>query len=423
MKALIVDDEKHVREAIHLLVDWESLGIGEIREASEGAAAIAIIKEWRPEIIFTDIMMPGVDGCELLSWIQQHAPESKSIVISGHDDFRFVRHSMTTGGIDYILKPIDADQLEAAVKQAVAMRREEDLAREEQQSRNIEVNLLKPVYREKMFTELIQHGTSNGGKLMDLQREFPELETAEHCSCSLIILSGMDDAVRRKYEKHRDLLFFTLTNICNDFLLEERIGFAFRYWANDEEVALLHWDDLHRLDELLPAINAAFLSTLSTRFDIGVSSVKAFPAEVQAAYHEAKTALLQRNIASSEHRVYLFGGSQQTKANPERDVMEEIQAYIDSHYNAELSLQHISDKFFLSREYISRRFKQKTGVNLSEYVEQLRINYAKSYVLNPQLKISQVAQIVGYQDDKYFSRVFKKLTGCSPNDYRQAHRK
>lgn len=115
MKALIVDDEKHVRDAIRLLVDWDRYGIRTILEAPEGLTAIQLIEAEQPEIIFTNMLMPLMNGSELLEWIQEHAPHSKTIVISGHDDFGFVRHTIKYGGMDYILKPIDEAQLNEAV--------------------------------------------------------------------------------------------------------------------------------------------------------------------------------------------------------------------------------------------------------------------------------------------------------------------
>jgi len=86
-----------------------------------------------------------------------------------------------------------------------------------------------------------------------------------------------------------------------------------------------------------------------------------------------------------------------------------------------MTLQHISDRFYLSREYISRRFKQEFGENISDYIARVRIEKAKQLLLSPNLRIAQIAEIIGYQDEKYFSKVFKKMVGQSPNEYRKKH--
>ncbi|GGF97301.1 response regulator [Paenibacillus abyssi] len=103
----------------------------------------------------------------------------------------------------------------------------------------------------------------------------------------------------------------------------------------------------------------------------------------------------------------------------ERNVISDIKDYINHHLNEDVSLQQLASRFYLSREYVSRRFKQETGQNLSEYVERLRIDKAKLLLGNPMYRITEIAEMVGYPDEKYFSKVFKKHIGCSPNQFRK----
>lgn len=88
--------------------------------------------------------------------------------------------------------------------------------------------------------------------------------------------------------------------------------------------------------------------------------------------------------------------------------MSEIARYMDAHYQEDLSLQQIAARFYLSREYISRKFKQQFGLNWSEYLGKLRINNAKLLLQNPSLRVAKISEMVGFQDEKYFSKVFKK---------------
>ena len=104
-------------------------------------------------------------------------------------------------------------------------------------------------------------------------------------------------------------------------------------------------------------------------------------------------------------------------AQRERNIVHAIAEYIDRHYHEDISLQHISDRFYMSREYISRKFKQELHENISDYIARIRIDKAKQRLRRPQLRIAQIAEFVGYQDEKYFSKVFK-IVGQSPNEYR-----
>ena len=111
LKAIIIDDEKHVREGIMLLANWDQYGITDIYEAKDGEEAKSMILKHHPEIIFTDMNMPKVDGIDLLKWIHTSDFTSKTIVVSGYDDFNYMRNAIAYGSFDYILKPIEPEIL------------------------------------------------------------------------------------------------------------------------------------------------------------------------------------------------------------------------------------------------------------------------------------------------------------------------
>ena len=91
--------------------------------------------------------------------------------------------------------------------------------------------------------------------------------------------------------------------------------------------------------------------------------------------------------------------------------------YIKMHYTQQIRQQEIADYFFISKEYLSRKFKQEFQVSMVDYINQLRINRAKELLAAPSAKVNEVALAVGFSDEKYFSTVFKKITGMSPKNY------
>lgn len=103
----------------------------------------------------------------------------------------------------------------------------------------------------------------------------------------------------------------------------------------------------------------------------------------------------------------------------EKAKMSDIAAFIEQNYQAELSLQDIAKRFFVSREYVSRKFKLEYGINITDYISGIRIDKAKLLMVNPNLRIAKIAEMVGFHDEKYFSKVFKKQEGISPKAYRQ----
>jgi two-component system response regulator YesN len=532
MKVLIVDDERHVREAIRLLLDWKTFGIETILEAHDGNMAIDLIEHEKPQLVITDMMMPGKKGTELLAWINQHAPRTKTIVISGYDDFDFVRKTVKYGGMDYILKPIDPLQLNEAVTKAVNSRKMDDEGSEKEQRKAIEINQLRPVYWDKMLTHLLDDPSYFTSILDTLHNDFGFNKEVETCRVAVLTTDTINPIIRTKFAGSEDLLYFSLLNICNEFVRHDNQGVAFHH--DHGNIVLILWKHTENAAALLETINIGIQKALGSQLEFGVGSERKLPLGLKHSYDEAIIVLRQRNMQMVRPRIHCFdpnesprhvrvhlseyedrlrlairtgqtqpikeavqlwidqveqmsyinieqlelwrheysvikarwfkellGDLPNTQLFPSetavfivpleqngslalqqwRDELEdglanlsrlfvehkrqdehiifEIVKYIDAHYANDLTLQDIAERFFLSREYISRKFKQQFLENLSDYIERIRFDKAKLLLMNPQYKIVQIAKLVGYNDEKYFSKVFKKLEGVSPNEYRK----
>jgi two-component system response regulator YesN len=536
MKVLIVDDEKHVRDAIRLLVDWAKHGIDGILEAPEGETAVRILEAEKPEIVFTDMRMPIMDGVGLLEWIHEHHPSCKTIVVSGHDDFDFVRHTVKYGGLDYILKPIDPDELDGALAKAVDAWKRENEARLRDQIRAIQINEIKPVYWDRLFSGLIADEAAAPALPAQFGQEFGLPVLPGEARVAVMTIDTMPRAVRGKFGSDLDLLFFSLANIANEYLHKDRAGHAFRNWNSRSELIIVCWRDMDGLQERIRRINEGFRTALGGSLDAGIGSAARFPAGLGESYREAAGVLRQRNLLGKagkmlthdpagaprftplpfsrheagfraavagrreslireavdrwiddvraldaitpeqlelwNHEYAVFktrclseslpggqpgipGGAGEDAAfifpldddgalslpllketvtrdllrlsaelarlaQRERNIIRDIVDYIERHYHEDISLQHIADRFFLSREYISRKFKQELDENISDFITRIRIGKAKQLLGSPGLRIADIAEMIGYHDEKYFSKVFKKNVGLSPTDYRKA---
>ncbi|MCL2153292.1 MAG: response regulator [Oscillospiraceae bacterium] len=121
-KILIAEDELMIRQGIKYLVDWERHGFEVVAVARNGQEALKMIEETRPDIIITDILMPVMNGIELIKEISRLYPEIHVIVLSGYSDFEYVKNSFRFGAIDYILKPsLKPDELLSAVIKAAKL--------------------------------------------------------------------------------------------------------------------------------------------------------------------------------------------------------------------------------------------------------------------------------------------------------------
>lgn len=99
-------------------------------------------------------------------------------------------------------------------------------------------------------------------------------------------------------------------------------------------------------------------------------------------------------------------------------TVEKVCAYIDEHIGEDLSLVRLADMIHFNPSYLSRLFKQEQGINLSDYIEQLRLRKAKKLLGSDELKVAEVGSLVGYDSPQSFTRFFKKMTRMTPQDYR-----
>lgn len=135
-KVLIVDDEPWVAYGIANLIDWESLGFEIIGEVHDGITALNMIIDKQPELIISDIRMPGLDGIQLLEKIKEKQLDTKVILVSGYAEFEYAQKALRLGAYDYLLKQVDKNKLTDTV-----LRLTEDLQNRHQADKEFDVLL------------------------------------------------------------------------------------------------------------------------------------------------------------------------------------------------------------------------------------------------------------------------------------------
>ena len=156
-KMMIVDDERLIREGLSKL-NWKQYGI-EIRAVCKnGLEAVEKIKEDIPDIIMFDICMPIMDGLELATYINKNHPDINMVVLSGYSDFTYAKECIKLGVFDYILKPIDSDQLSSAFRRVVKL-----LAEEKDKIRQNDIS--EEIIKETIAEKLVQGKDVYGAEL------------------------------------------------------------------------------------------------------------------------------------------------------------------------------------------------------------------------------------------------------------------
>src|SRR5690606_23568243 len=262
-----------------------------------------------------DMMMASGHGMELMEWISEFAGSIKFIVVSGHNDFDFVRNTVRHGGIDYILKPIDAEAINAAVHKAVTEWREEERERIDMQRQNIQLNEFKPVYGEKLLSSLIDDQNAAEASIRRLRNEGAVPMEADTVQLTLLQLDASDALLIQRFGNDSELMHFAIINICNEFLAKERSGIAFKYWGAPWEIIILAWEPACDIQKLISRINEGLLHTLQRRMHFGIGPAGRLPHSLPAQYAEAKSALARRNLLRSDAYVHSLGAGSEDPAD------------------------------------------------------------------------------------------------------------
>lgn len=212
LKAILVDDEILIREAMRDHIDWESLGFLLIGTCANGREAMEEIKKGNPDVVITDICMPYADGLEVAKFIYENHPNCKVIILSGYDNFEYAREAIRYQVMKYLLKPVTANQLKTLLTEV-----KEELEKEKREKEYFEkiqtmYEKNKPYFKERFLNQLMR-GTNSRG----FQREWLEMYG--------ISLNGEWFSVAQIYSEHLasydDLQLFILFNIAEELLKEE----------------------------------------------------------------------------------------------------------------------------------------------------------------------------------------------------------
>jgi two-component system response regulator YesN len=115
LKAVVFDDEYIVCQGLSRMIDWQRFGVELVGTAGDGLAALQLFREQRPDIVLTDIRMPGMDGLQLIETVADEAKDTMFIVLSGFNEFEYVRRAIGLGVVDYLEKPITVQKIEEAM--------------------------------------------------------------------------------------------------------------------------------------------------------------------------------------------------------------------------------------------------------------------------------------------------------------------
>lgn len=155
-RVLIADDEPKVLLLIRSLIEWDELGLQLVATANDGISALALIGEHKPDIVITDIRMPGYDGIELIARAQEFNPAIDFIIISGYRHFDYAQKAIRFGVEDYLLKPLKAVEINQTLRKMIEKYRLRDLARQREEEIGARIEEEVRIRQERFLAVLAQ---------------------------------------------------------------------------------------------------------------------------------------------------------------------------------------------------------------------------------------------------------------------------
>ena len=390
---MIVDDEPLVRQGIIRSVNWDNHGVEQIEEASDGQQALEKYRETRVDILITDIKMPRMNGLELIRELRGESTQPIIIVLSGYSDFAYLQEAIRMEVTDYLLKPLDPEELHEVIGTAVSRirmkRRGDALARAGK-------NLL----RENTFLRLIEGNIGNNELKDKLKNLNIQINKGTYRISVLKILSGEEAD-----KKEVSLMIYAAANVCDELMKERQYGLSFSCMEN---YVILLYDRRQTLAQI-QAFEEEVRGTLARLLKVKVRSGMGVEVEeleeVACSFQEAKKSLEEQS-----------GGAPVKEYSK---LVSDLLQYLGEHYRDNLFLKEIAAAFYVNPSYLGYIFKKEYGESFIDCVNRHKVEYAKEQLLTTNLKIYEIAENVGFTDTRYFVKIFKKYMGVNPSKIRR----
>lgn len=407
MNVLIVDDEQYIVDYLKNILPWQRFGFYNVKGYHNSVEAKQYLLECSPELLITDIRMPVVSGLDLAKLVVEHQLPTRIIMLSGYSDFTYAQQALRLGVVDYLVKPIQAQDLVAAVqrvRETFSLQDNIELTNErfkqvilkalssQTVATEIEDNLflnqgiaLIPHY----YTKYIQEAIGNEYiTVLPLSHTIEGIEVKpfnfqnlyELLSCKLVIYSKNNGLYLRDYQQlvqqnKWEQLLMQLKNI-------NSVG------VTQLDIDILY-DLTHYFSDILQNMN--LLEVLQT-----------------GALHTYLIDFIENIVMEKD-----------STRDMHKKAVETIVTYIQDNSGESITLDQLSELVYMHPVTVSRIFKSTTGVTLSQYIMKMRLENAAKLLSQSELRISDIAQVVGYKKTQYFIQLFKKNYGMTPQQYRR----
>ncbi|MBR3574348.1 MAG: response regulator [Lachnospiraceae bacterium] len=410
MKVFLADDEIVVREGIRESFPWDETPYTLVGEAPDGEMALPIIRDTNPDIVITDIRMPFMDGIELCRILRAQMPWIGIIVLSGYDEFEYARQCIRLGVREYLVKPINAENLREALDKVSEQLKEERKTIEHAASLRARLGSDEQLVKEKLIASLYSEEAA-------AEDSHSVLKHLHSMGCNVIApFYAVVDAAFDPVGKGQEAAFN----------LSESSGGVMHASSSRTGAALLVLgDNAGDAEERAYAFATSLVRELERigcdKIRVGIGDIVDTPEEILRSF---KTARHIRHILveHTDEKPMILGTREMGEVSDDpgtSKVISDAKLYMSEHFtDPNLMLQDVAKSVNMSNSRFSTVFSQQNGQTFTEYLISLRLGKAKEMLRTTGVKSTQIARECGYNDSHYFSYIFKKNVGITPSEYR-----
>lgn len=310
LKIMIIDDEFYFREALKVSVPWKELGFEICGEAKNGKDALEKVADLNPDIMIVDINMPIIDGLEFIQSVKEKGIESKFIILTGHSEFNYAKQAVQLGVNNYILKPVNEEELISSLFEIKEIIKRETSIKFEFEGLKQQVRDSLPLLKDKLLNELLQ------GSLIPKENE--TLKKMEYLKINinsdyfLVITIELDCGDDTSWDNEEKQLWkYAVSNITSE-ILDEKFIFDICYDIDDRICIIVGMDGtqnksdfLTLLECRLELVRTAVCKHLDFTITVGVGSEKAELFDIPVSYRESIIAL-KHKLTLGKNRIILY---------------------------------------------------------------------------------------------------------------------
>ncbi|MBT3274620.1 MAG: response regulator [Spirochaetales bacterium] len=387
---LIVEDEPKIRNSLLDQVPWKSLGSFNIRSAANGAKAIEEIDEKPPDILLTDIRMPGKNGLEVAELLLEKKPEVRIIIMSGYQEPEYFKKAIHLHAVDYIIKPVRKTELLTAIRNACAALDKDTVQHT--------ISELFADEEETLLDSLLRKLLISGNSTDTILSRLDCMNIDVNVPSTAVALVGKGAALESAVNRIKWL---------NPFAGSGSTLFHIFRWKT--EVLFLLLQITENPDGDCIRVITDRIGILISDLDVRVVCAPGYQPERNLRLLHRQTDAIRNQLEIQEHLT----------ENAENEIIRTIKEICGRiFFDHSRGIEAIASDMERNPSYLCTVFKQHTGITINQYMTILRIEEAKRLMRESSLSLQDIAEESGFASENYLARVFKKYEGCTPSHYR-----